>query len=112
MDISAGGMMLALSKNTGPDENRSQAWSSFKKGQFIGLRFTPLPYETPIMLNAQIRNVLPTADDQAVCLGLQMVGLEASNEGRQTIARIASIVEHYHQINEQGGVLETNHSAT
>ncbi len=110
MDISAGGMMLALSKDGAPDESHSQDWSSFKRGQFIGLRFTPLPYETPVMFNAQIRNVLPTADDQAVCLGLQMVGLEASSEGRQTIARIASIVEHYHQINEQGGVLETSQS--
>jgi c-di-GMP-binding flagellar brake protein YcgR len=112
MDISAGGLMLSISKDTSPNENHGQAWGSFKKGQFIGLRFTPLPYETPITFNAQIRNVLPTADDQAVCLGLQMVGLEASSEGRQTIARIASIVEHYHQINEQGGVLETSHSAT
>jgi len=110
MDISAGGLMLAISKDTCPDENHGQAWGSFKKGQFIGLRFTPLPYETPISFNAQIRNVLPTADGQAVCLGLQMVGLEASSAGRQTIARIASIVEHYHQINEQDGVLEPSHS--
>jgi len=109
VDISAGGMMLALPKKAAPDKDHDQTWNSFKKGQFIGLRFTPLPYETPIMFNAQIRNVLPTADDQAVCLGVQMVGLEATSEGRKIIGHIASIVEQYHQINEQSAVLETSH---
>jgi c-di-GMP-binding flagellar brake protein YcgR len=111
MDISAGGLMLALSKNAGPNENHAQAWDSFRMGQFIGLRFTPLPYETPLTFNAQIRNILPTADNQAVCLGVQMIGLEASSEGRQTIGRIASIVEKYQQINEQGAVPEMSHSS-
>lgn len=111
VDISAGGLMVALTKDPEADQNHSQAWSSFRKGQFVGLRFTPLPYETPIIFNAQIRNLLPTADDQAVCLGLQVVGLEASPEGRQTIARIASIVDQYYQINEQGGVPGPSHSA-
>ena len=111
MDISAGGMMLALPKSTLPDANHAPAWDSFRKGQFIGLRFTPLPHETPIMFNAQIRSLLPTADNQAVCLGLQVVGLEASSEGRQIIGRIASIVEQYHQINEQSAVPEPSHSS-
>ena len=99
--------MVALSKSTDEDQGHSPTWSSFRKGQFVGLRFTPLPYETPIMFSAQIRNLLPTADDQAVCLGLQIVGLEASPEGRQTIARIASIVERYYQMNEEGSVSKT-----
>lgn len=106
VDISAGGLMVAIAKDNCPGQSHGHTWDSFRKGQFVGLRFTPMPYETPIMFNAQIRNLLPTADDQAVCLGLQMVGLEASREGRETIARIASIVEHYHQVNEQGGILE------
>jgi hypothetical protein len=79
-----------------PDE----ADFDFRKGQFIGLRFTPLPYETPLMFNAQIRNILPTADHTALCLGLQIVGLEASAEGRQTLARIAAVVDTYHRIND------------
>lgn len=92
MDISAGGLMVALPQTSlKPD---------FRKGQFIGMRFTPLPYETPIIFNAQIRNILPTADNSALCLGLQIVGLEASREGQQTLGRIADIVEKYHQINE------------
>ena len=60
----------------------------------------------PLIVNAQIRTVLPTADENAICLGLQLVGLEASQEGRETLTRIAQVVEYYHQINE--GILSEN----
>jgi len=72
----------------------------FKTGQFIGLRFTPMPYETPLMFDAQIRNILPTVDGKSICLGLQIVGLEASREGRQVLQRLCNIVERYYQINQ------------
>ena len=72
---------------------------SFKKGQFIGLRFTPMPYETPLMFNAQIRHIMPSEDNKSIYLGLQIVGLEASPEGRQVLSRIAGVVERYYQLN-------------
>jgi hypothetical protein len=98
-DISAGGAMIAI-PHTNTTQEGVPAKPDFHKGQFIGLRFTPLPYEKPIIFNAQIRNILPTADNTALCLGLQMVGLEASSEGQHTLTRIAEIVETYHQMNE------------
>jgi hypothetical protein len=93
VDISAGGAQLALDTEQQPD---------FRKGQFIGLTFTPMPYEKPLVLDAQIRNILPTADDQNICLGIQLVGLEASPEGRQVLQRLCNVVEHYFQINQSG----------
>ena len=90
-DISAGGAQIVVDTSQKPD---------FKKGQFIGLRFTPMPYEMPLMFNAQIRNILPTADEKSICLGLQIVGLEASPEGRQVLQRLCNVVEHYYQINQ------------
>ncbi|MCL5282163.1 MAG: PilZ domain-containing protein [Planctomycetes bacterium] len=82
--------------------------ADFRKGQFLGVRFTPMPYEVPLMFNAQIRNVLPTADHAGLCLGLQIVGLEASEDGRQTLSRLAQVVERYHQINQaQGQIPQT-----
>jgi hypothetical protein len=93
IDISAGGAQVAVDAGQGPD---------FKKGQFIGLRFTPLPYETPLMFDAQIRNILPTADNKSFCLGLQIVGLEASPEGRAVLHRLCNVVEQYYQINQSG----------
>jgi len=101
MDISAGGTQLVVPlKRGGGDEAGAAGESEFRKGQFMGVRFTPLPYETPLMFNAQIRNILPTADGTGLCLGLQIVGLEASDEGRQTLSRLATVVDRYHQLNQ------------
>lgn len=109
IDISAGGAQVSVPlqdsaegpsasmPNPGPAAARSE---DFRKGQFIGLRFTPMPYETPIMFNAQIRNILPAADHQSAFLGLQIVGLEASPEGRQVLSRLVEVVERYYQINQ------------
>jgi len=93
VDISAGGAQVAIDASSSPD---------FKNGQFIGLRFTPMPYETPLMLNAQIRSILPTVDGKSICLGLQIIGLEASPEGHQVLQRLCSVVERYYQTNQSG----------
>jgi hypothetical protein len=91
IDISAGGLQVVVDKEQKPD---------FIRGQFIGLRFTPMPYEMPLMFDAQIRNILPTAGGKSICLGLRIVGLEASPEGRQVLQRLCNIAEHYYQINQ------------
>jgi hypothetical protein len=94
-DISAGGLQIVVDNGQKPD---------FKKGQFVGLRFTPMPYEMPLTLNAQIRNILPTADQKCICIGLQIVGLEASPEGLQVLQRLCDVVEHYYRINQSSGM--------
>jgi c-di-GMP-binding flagellar brake protein YcgR len=114
IDISAGGAQIEVSyqndSTASGDENQENEQSgnsndnkiNFKKGQFIGLRFTPLPYETPLTLSAQIRNVLPTADGQGVSIGLQIVGLEASPEGHKVLTRLIYVVGRYYQMNQSG----------
>lgn len=94
VDISAGGAQVMI-----PYEGSSSR-KDFKKGQFIGMRFTPMPYEMPLMLSAQVRNLLPTADGKSTALGLQFVGLEASTEGRRILARLIGVVERYYQANQ------------
>lgn len=116
IDISAGGAQVIVpytneqepvsiptrnSKGT-VIRNFSAGELDFKKGQFVGMRFTPMPYELPVMVSAQIRNILPTSDGNGASLGLQIVGLEASPEGRAILARLIDIVEHYYQINQSG----------
>jgi hypothetical protein len=101
VDISAGGAQIVVPQQSDVDQGRlGGARQDFKKGRFIGLRFTPMPYETPLMCNAQIRSILPTADNKSIYLGLQIVGLEASPEGRQILSRLVGVVERYHQINQ------------
>ncbi len=91
LDISAGGLQMAVDASLEPD---------LRQRQFVGLRFTPMPYETPLMFSAQVRSVLPTPDSKTVCFGMQMVGLEASSEGRAILQRICNVVEQYYQINQ------------
>jgi len=93
VDISAGGAQIAL------DITEAE---NFNVGQFIGIRFTPMPYERPLLFNARVRNILPTADGGRVCLGIQMVGLEASLEGREVLSRLVDIVERYYQLSQTG----------
>jgi hypothetical protein len=106
MDISAGGAQLII-----PNQNDAGK-AAFKKGQFVSMRFTPLPYETPLMLNAQIRNILPTADEKNASLGLQFVGLEASAEGREVLNRLIGIVERYYQIHQSDARHQDKHPVT
>jgi len=94
VDISAGGAQVVI------DPSATQPPMDPKKGQFVGMRFTPLPYETPILINAQIRNVLPKADGDSLYLGLQFVGLEASPHGQQTLTRLVQVVEAYYKMNQ------------
>ena len=91
LDISAGGAQVVMGMSKDFD---------FNKGQFIGVKFTPTPHGKPLVFTAQIRNVLPTADGADYCLGLQIVGLEASDEGMATLGQLCSVVENYHQMNE------------
>ena len=114
LDISAGGVQIEVpnqkvmdfSEPSGQEDEleacaeSESGRASFKKGQFVGVRFTPMPYETPLTFSAQIRNVLPTADGQGVSLGLQIVGLEASPEGHQVLTRLIAVVGRYYQMNQ------------
>lgn len=100
VDLSAGGAQIAIPCGSGDGDVDNPQRPDFKQGQYVGVRFTPFPSETPLTFNAQIRNVLPTADGSVLCMGLQLVGLEASPEGRRTLSRIAVIVDQYYRMNE------------
>jgi hypothetical protein len=100
VDISAGGAQVMVPLQIDSPTAGEPKMEDFRKGQFIGLRFTPMPYETPLMFSAQIRNILPAADQKSIFLGLQIVGLEASPEGREVLSRLVDVVERYHQINQ------------
>ena len=107
IDISAGGAQVVIQNQSDakPDVSRDSGKDQrqdFKKGQFIGVRLTPMPYETPLVFNAQIRNVLPDADSRSAYLGLQIVGLEASPEGRRILSRLVGVVERYFKVNQAG----------
>ena len=80
-DISEGGVQVAIDATE--DTNLG-------KGRLIGLEFRPNPAESLLAFDAQIREILPTADGQNICLGLQFIGLEANPEGRQGLQKLCN----------------------
>ncbi len=91
VNISEGGAQIAVDVTKRPD---------FKKGHFIKLQFAPIPYEEALMFDAQIREILPAADNKSVCLGVQFVGLETNPEGRQGLRWLCNSEERYYEARE------------
>ncbi len=78
VDVSEGGAQVVIDIRHEP---------TFRKGQYILLRFSPVVCELPIDFDALIIEILPTADSEHLCLGLQFVGLEANTKGRRSLQR-------------------------
>ncbi|MFA5554360.1 MAG: hypothetical protein WCZ89_10170 [Phycisphaerae bacterium] len=71
---------------------------NLEKGDYIGFRFIPFPNESPITANACIRNLYMTADEQENRLDLDLVGLEASPEGRMVLRRLCNAIWRYRRL--------------
>ena len=99
LDISAGGLQVICDIERG---------SHLKPGQTLTLQFNPMPNEAPLAFNVQVRNAFPTADERAFCLGLQIVGLEASKEGQLILQRICTVVERYYKMNRCNSQMQTD----
>jgi c-di-GMP-binding flagellar brake protein YcgR len=97
VDISAGGLQICVGLDQRPN---------FREGQLVGVQFTPMPYEQPIQLEAQVRHMAPTADNAALCLGLQVIGLEATAEGREMLQRVCEVVKTYFNMNQRAGAFQ------
>lgn len=94
VDISASGLQVAVDFSQGPD---------LEAGQFVGLRFAPLKDETKLTFNAYVRSITPAASGKSLCIGLEMVGLEASPEGRLILQRLCNVVGQYDRMNKAAG---------
>ena len=81
VDISEGGAQVAI--DTAEE-------TTLGKGRLVGLEFAPESAGALLTFDAQVREILPTADGHNICLGLQFVGLEANPEGRQCLQRLCN----------------------
>lgn len=95
LDLSAGGVLAEIDKSHGGD---------FRSGQLIGLQFTPLPYEKPLLLEGQIKHIGSECGSDKLQLGIEFMGLEASSDGREKLGRITETVNMYA---EHGNETET-----
>ena len=88
IDLGAGGMQIEVDLEEGPN---------FRVGQLIGLQFTPMSYEKPMLLEAQVRHLAETTDKKKLYIGVEFIGLEASSEGHHKLRRLIEIVNEYEQ---------------
>ena len=79
VDISEGGAQVAIDAAEG---------AILAKGRLVGLEFRTKPSEPLLTFDAQVREILPTADEKNNCLGLQFVALEANPEGHYGLQRL------------------------
>ena len=86
VDVSEGGAQVVIDIRQEP---------IFRKGQDIILRFSPVACVMPIDFHGLIRETLPTADSEHLCLGLQFVGLEANIKGRRSLQRLCESAGRY-----------------
>jgi hypothetical protein len=71
----------------------------FGPNQLVGLQFTPMFYQKPILVEAQIIHLRREDAEGKLYLGLEFLGLEVSIDGRTVLHRLADIVEEYTKMN-------------
>ena len=95
VDISEGGAQVAID---------TTERTTLGKGRLVGLEFRPEPTESLLEFDAQIRQILPTADGKNICLGLQFIGLEANPAGCQGLQRFCNCDGIYYEAREHTAV--------
>ncbi len=88
IELSADSLSVAVSTMQGPD---------LRKGDYLTVRFVPFDNETPLTVNACVKSMMPTEKAQEVSLDMEIIGLEASPEGRMVLRRLCSVVSQYRQ---------------
>jgi c-di-GMP-binding flagellar brake protein YcgR len=85
LDISAGGMRVVTAEI---------GVEGFTEGAAIGCAFSPKPRGEVLVLDGIFRHHQPEPDGTH-SIGIQFVGLEATEHGRQTLSELAGIVTDY-----------------
>ena len=97
VDISEGGAQVAIDAVDVEE-------TTLCKGRLLGMEFSPNPKEPLLVFDAQIREILSTADGMNTCLGLQFVGLEANPDGREGLKKLCSSEGIYYEAKETAWV--------
>ena len=86
LDLSAGGTQIQIDK---------RHLDNFRQDQLIGMQFTPLPYEKPVLVEGQVKYIGSADSNDMVSLGIEFLGLEASSSGRDKLSKIVEAVDAY-----------------
>ena len=93
------GQLLNLSAGGAQFEIESGYKNHFKMGQLLGIQFTPISYQMPLLLESHVRYLKETSSG-LIKIGVEFLGLEASSEGRETLNRILDVISEYEEMNQ------------
>lgn len=91
VDLSAGGLQISISNQQG---------NNFKISQVVGLQFTPMPYQKPIIIEGQVKRINNKGEDTIV-VGIEFLGIESCVDGRDKLYRIIDTVSEYEHKNAE-----------
>ena len=89
IDLSAGGLQISIDKVEG---------NNFTVSQIVGVQFTPLPYQKPIIIEGQVKRIVD-GEDNTILVGIEFLGIESSTDGRDKLYRIIDTVNEYEHLN-------------
>jgi c-di-GMP-binding flagellar brake protein YcgR len=95
------GQLLNLSAGGAQFEIASDDQAQFKMGQLLGIQFTPLSYQKPLVLDSHIRYLKEQPDTNSFKVGVEFLGLTASPDGKETLSRILEVIDQYEKSNSQ-----------
>lgn len=92
INLSAGGAQIAV------DMDQKEY---FRSGQLLGVQFTPMCYQKPLLLESHVRYFIDQPDHQQFLVGIEFLGLESSDEGRKALERLVEVIDKYEKMNQQ-----------
>ena len=93
------GTLLNLSAGGARFEIEIEHKEHFRAGQLLGIQFTPMSYQKPLLLESHVKYAEEQSDTLHFRIGVEFLGLEASPEGRQILDRILEVISQYEAIN-------------
>lgn len=93
------GTLLNLSVGGARFEIEIKHKEHFRIGQLLGVQFTPMSYQKPLLLESHVKYAEEQSDNRHFRIGVEFLGLEASPEGRQILDRILEVISEYETIN-------------
>ncbi|OQY06058.1 MAG: hypothetical protein B6I25_04630 [Planctomycetales bacterium 4572_13] len=98
------GTLLNLSAGGTRFEIEIEHKEHFRIGQLLGIQFTPMSYQKPLLLESHVKYAEEQSDNRHFRIGVEFLGLEASPEGRQILDRILEVISEYETINTKENI--------
>ena len=95
------GRLLNLSAGGAQFEIEIEQKEHFKVGQLLGIQFTPMSYQKPLLLESHVKYLKEQSDNLLFKIGVEFLGLEAGPDGRELLSRLLEVVAEYENMNQQ-----------